>query len=96
MWTYIFSIIGLACVGVLWINSEPTTAFRYKLFKWWFGCRDYSHNIWWKLLNCCMCSTFHIFFWWQLITTGEFDILGASIASVLGELISRQLNKGGI
>jgi len=49
-----------------------------------------------RLLGCAMCSTFHIYLWTQLIVTHEFDILGAAIASVLAEFISRKLNSGSV
>lgn len=84
MW---YTIIGLACIGVLWINAEPSIRFR----NWLLG----SHQgIFRRLLECCMCSTWHIYFWSQLLMTHNIDILGASICAVLAELISQKLNNG--
>lgn len=85
----IINIIGFACVGVLWIVSEPTIRLRNWIFKG-------KNNMISRLLGCAMCSTFHIYLWTQLIVTHEFDILGAAIASVLAEFISRKLNSGSV
>lgn len=78
MW---FEIIGLASVGVLWINAEPTTRLRslYKKENWFY-----------RLINCCLCSTF----WLALIVTG--NIYSAACSSVLAELICRKLNSGNL
>lgn len=78
MW---FEIIGLASVGVLWINAEPTIRLRslYKKQNWFY-----------RLINCCLCSTF----WISLIYTQNLYIAASS--SVLAELICRKLNSGNI
>lgn len=83
MWT----IIGFACVGVLWITSEPTIRLR----NWLLG----NHQgIFRRFLECAMCSTFHIYFWTQLLWLQNIDILGASICAVLSEILYQKLNNG--
>jgi hypothetical protein len=78
-------IIGLACVGVIWCASEPTIRFR----NWLLG----SHQgIWRRFLECAMCTTFHIYFWYQLLWFQNIDIIGASICAVLSELLYQKLN----
>lgn len=78
MW---FEIIGLACVGVLWIESEPTQRLR-SLYK--------KDDLFSRLINCCLCSTF----WISLIVTQNIYI--AAISSVLAEFICRKLNTGNL
>jgi len=86
---WIIEIISWACVGVLWTLSEPTLRFR----NWILG----SHQgIFRRLLECTMCSSFHIYFWSQLLLTGRIDILGAATVAVLAELICRKMNSGGL
>jgi hypothetical protein len=79
MFEHIFSIIGIACIGVLWIESEPTIRLREYLLKdkstWYF-----------RLLNCAMCSSF----WIGMILT--LNIYDAAIISILAELIDKKLN----
>jgi hypothetical protein len=79
-------IIGLAAVGVMWVASEPTIRLRMFLFKkdttWWF-----------RLLECAMCSSFHIYFWYKLFVYHDIDIIGASLCGILSELIYQKLNK---
>ena len=74
-------IIAIACIGVLWINSEPTIRLR-QLYKTddWFN----------RLINCCLCSTF----WIGLIITQSIYI--AAISSVLGELLCKKLTSGSL
>jgi hypothetical protein len=74
-------IIAIACIGVLWINSEPTIRLR-GLYK-----RDDWFN---RLINCCLCSTF----WIGLIITQSIYV--AAISSVLGELLCKKLTSGGL
>jgi hypothetical protein len=74
-------IIAIACIGVLWINSEPTIRLR-QLYK-----RDDWFN---RLINCCLCSTF----WIGLIITQSIYV--AAISSVLGELLCKKLTSGGL
>jgi hypothetical protein len=78
-------IIGLACIGVLWINAEPTIKLRslYRRDDWFM-----------RLINCCLCSTFWIALIYKLIWFQSLDIFTASCASVLGELICRKLTEG--
>jgi hypothetical protein len=80
-------ILGLACVGVLYINSEPTTRLRslYKKNDWFM-----------RLINCCLCSSFWISIIYHLIVYGSPYILASSIVSVLAELISQKINSGSI
>jgi hypothetical protein len=80
-------ILGLACVGVLYINSEPTTRLRslYKRNDWFM-----------RLINCAMCSSFWISIIYHLVIYCEPYILVSSIVSVLAELISQKLNSGSI
>ncbi len=83
----LITILGFTCVGVLWIASEPTIRLR----NWLLG----SHQgIWRRLLECAMCSTFHIYFWTQLLWFQNIDILGASICAVLSEILLQKLNGG--
>lgn len=83
----IYNIIGIAAVGVLWINSEPTIRLRGFLFKNKFNWLT-------RLLECGMCSTFHIYFWWQLLMFSNIDIIGASVSAVIAELVNRKLMSG--
>lgn len=84
MW-YLITILGLACVGVLWLASEPTIRFR----NWILGKHQ---GIFRRFLECAMCTSFHIYFWYQLFCFGNIDILGASICAILSELILQKLN----
>jgi hypothetical protein len=86
---WIIEIVGWACIGVLWIFSEPTIRFR----NWILGGHQ---GIWRRLLECTMCSSFHIYLWTKLFMTGEIDILGASTCAVLAEVICRHLNGGSL
>jgi hypothetical protein len=83
-------IIGIACIGVLWIYSEPTIRFRNWLLK--------SHDgIWRRLLECAMCSTFWIAVIYQLVFGSwsiQFDLLFAAMAAVLAELLCKKLLGG--
>lgn len=80
-------IIGIACIGVLWICSEPTIRLR----NWILGRHQ---GIWRRLLECAMCSSFHIYFWYQLFWFQNIDIIGASICAVLSEILLQKLNTG--
>lgn len=82
-----FEVIALACIGVLWINAEPTIRLRslYKRNDWFF-----------RLINCCLCSTFWIALLYKLICFQQLDLFVAACASVLGELISKKLIEGGL
>lgn len=85
----VFAIIGFAAVTVLWICSEPTNRLRDYLFKEkdnWFN----------RLINCAMCSGFHIYLWPMLLMNGSVNILYAAIVSVLAEFTVRKLNEGSI
>lgn len=84
MW---YTIIGIAAVGVIWHNSEPTIRIKslYKRSDWFM-----------RLINCCMCSTFWISVLYNLIWFQNLDILSASLSAVLAELISQKLNSGTI
>lgn len=80
-------IIGLACIGVLWINAEPMIRLRmlYKNDDWFF-----------RLINCCLCSTFWIALLYKIIWFQQCDLFTASCASVLGEFICKKLTEGGL
>lgn len=80
-------IIGLACIGVLWINAEPMIRLRalYKRDDWFM-----------RLINCCLCSTFWISLTYKLIWFQSFDLFVAASASVLGELICKKLTGGSL
>lgn len=88
MW-YVITILGLACVGTLWTVSEPTIRFK----NWLLG---QHQGIFRRLLECTMCSTFHIYFWYQLLWFQNIDILGASICAIVAELISNNITSGRI
>jgi len=80
-------IIGIACVAILWVSSEPTIRFREFILR--------GHNgIWRRLLECAMCSGFHIYLWTQLILTHQLQIIEASICSILSEIIYQKLSNG--
>lgn len=82
-----YEIIGLAAVGVLFSVSEPTIRLRLL----------YKRNDWFmRLINCGMCSSWHIYFWYILLTEGRVDILGASVAAILAEFVVRKLNEGSL
>lgn len=82
MW---YTIIGLASIGVLWINSEPTIRLReFILGK--------HQGVFRRLLECCMCSTFWISVIYLLVCGQQFDLLLVSSSAVLAEIISQKLN----
>jgi len=82
----IIKLIGIASMGFLFVASEPMI-----LIKTWFFTQvykgDYTRLMIWRLLNCCLCSSFWIGF---AITQ---DILSASIISVISEMIYQKLSK---
>ena len=80
-------ILGFAAVGVMWINAEPTIRLRslYKKNDWFM-----------RLMNCCLCSTFHIYLWSNLYLTGSIDILGASASAIIAEFVCRKMNEGSL
>lgn len=80
-------ILGIASIGVLWINAEPMIKLRM-LFQ--------SDNWFTRLINCCLCSTFWIAITYKLVCYQELDLLFAAICSVLGELICKKLGEGKI
>jgi hypothetical protein len=79
----LLNLLGAACIGALWVNSEPTMALRELIFK------D-KQNWFRRLLECCFC----ISFWIGLAFTQ--DVMMASIVSVSAEIISRKLNSGSL
>jgi hypothetical protein len=85
----IMKLIGIAAMGFLFVASEPMI-----LIKTWFFTQvykgDYTKLMIWRLLNCCLCSSFWIGF---VITQ---DILSASIIAVVAELIYRKLSGGSL
>ena len=84
---YWSTIIGFAALGVIFIVSEPTQRLRslYKRNDWFM-----------RLINCAMCSTWHIYFWSQFVMTGSPDPLAASISAVLAEFITRKISSGSL
>ena len=78
-------IIGLACIGVLWITAEPMIRLKglYKKDNWFS-----------RLINCCLCSTFWIALIYKLVCFGSLDLFVASCSAVLGEFICRKLGEG--
>ena len=80
-------IIGFAAVGVMWINAEPAIRLRSL----------YKKNDWFnRLINCCLCSSFHIYLWSTLLLTGSIDILGACVSAILAEFVCRKINEGSL
>jgi hypothetical protein len=86
MW-YVISLVGWSCVGVLWIASEPCIRLRNFILR-------KHQGVFRRLLECAMCSSFHLYFWFQLLYFGNIDILGASICAVLSEILLQKLNGG--
>lgn len=82
MW---YTIIGLACIGVLWINSEPTIRLRELIL-------GNHQGVFRRLLECAMCSTFYIATLYLLLCGQQFDLLLICSSSVLAELLSQKLN----
>jgi len=82
-------ILGISCIGVLWICSEPTVRLR----NWCLGNHD---GIFRRMLECAMCSTFWISVIYNLIWLNSFDLFFISITSILAELICRKLNWGNL
>lgn len=85
----ILEIIGISCIGVLFINAEPTIRLR----NWILGKHE---GFWRRLLECAMCSTFWIALTYKLIWFQSFDLLFAATCSVLGELICKKLTEGSL
>jgi hypothetical protein len=82
-----WSIIGIAAVGVMWINAEPTTRLRSL----------YKNNDWFsRLINCCLCSTFWISIFYNLLWYQSLDLFAASLSAIIAEFICRKLNQGSI
>jgi len=79
-------IIGIAAIGVMWIASEPTIRLRRLILKnettWYF-----------RLLECAMCSSFHLYFWYKLFAFNQIDIIGAALCGIISELIYQKLNR---
>lgn len=83
-------IIAIACIGVLWTQSEPTNYYRHRLYNFIWPNKDLDGMWHWRLINCCMCSTFYI----ALIITQSIYV--AAISSVLGELLCKKLTSGSL
>ena len=81
----IIKLIAFACIGVLWVVSEPTILLR----EWLFGVRN---NFFTRLINCSMCSSFHIYFWYELLINNHFDIGGAAIVAIIAAIIDKTIN----
>jgi len=87
MMTTLFNIVAFACVTNLWIESHPMIVVRMSILKWikwpWFE----------RLTNCAKCSGFWIGLISNLVVSGGFSLLVASMTSILSELINKKLNK---
>lgn len=85
MYQEIKLILGLACIVVLFINSEPTIRLREWVYKSIYKCKSY--NVWhYRLVCCAMCTGF----WFGLAMT--LDPILAALVSITAELISRKIN----
>ena len=89
MFNEIVTIIGLACVAVLFVNSGPTSSLRERMYRKIYKCSRFDNKWHYKLVTCAMCTGF----WFGMLTT---NILWAAIISVLAELIHRKLNSGSL
>ena len=83
----ILELIGLCCITILFITSEPMV-----LIKRYLGFKEENYIEWnkskqfiFRLITCAMCSGF----WIGLIFTQS--ILLASIVSVASEMINEKL-----
>lgn len=88
MFEIIVTILGLAAIGVLWVNSEPTIWLRETAYKKIYGCKGWYDRWHYRLLSCAMCSSF----WIGLAVTT--NLYYAAIISITAELISQKLNSG--
>lgn len=89
MFEIIVTILGLSCIGVLWINAEPTIRLREWVWYKIFG-SDYMNKWHWRLVSCAMC----ISFWLGLMVTT--NLFYSSIISITAELICRKINSGSL
>ena len=82
-------VIGLAAIGIIWIESEPGIRFR--------NCILGKHQgLFRRLLECAMCSTFWISLIYFLLWEESLEIMLAASSAVLAELISQKLKGGKI
>lgn len=87
--TEIIKLLGISAMSFLFVAAEPMILIK----TWFFNAiykGDYTKLMIWRLLNCCLCSSFWIGF---AIT---HDILSASIISVISEMIYRKLSGGSL
>jgi hypothetical protein len=90
-WNEIVTILGLACIGVLWINAEPAIRLREWIWRSIWKWREVWESKWhWRLVSCCMCFSF----WLGLAVTT--NLYSAAIISVVAELVCRKLNGGSL
>jgi hypothetical protein len=80
---WIIKIVGLACIGVLFVSAEPAIKLKHFLFN---KIENYQDRWFWRLINCSLCSGF----WIGLVFTG--DILTAATVAVLGEVLYQKIN----
>jgi hypothetical protein len=85
-----------ACLGFMFVNSEPTIRVRNWFYKSMFKSKDFTSTWHWRLLNCCLCISTHIYFWYQLFFFQNIDILGAVAVGVIAEFINNKLNSGSL
>jgi hypothetical protein len=85
----IMKLIGIAAMGFLFVAAEPAILIKTWMFQIIYK-GDYTKLMIWRLLNCCLCSSFWLGF---AITQ---DILSASIIAVISEMIYRKLSGGSL
>jgi hypothetical protein len=80
-------IIGLSCIGVLFVVSEPMI-----ILKRYIGFKEEEYDNWsnkkrmlFKLITCAMCSSF----WIGSIIT--LSLLKGAIIGILAELIYKKI-----
>lgn len=84
----LITILGLASITNLWINSHPTQVLRHKIYKSLYKEGDYTYKWHWMLIECALCTGF----WVGLI--GTQSILLAGIISITSEFICQKLSSG--
>ena len=83
----IIKILGISSMSVLFVVAEPSILIKKWIFHKIYRGKSYDSTFIWKLITCCLCSSF----WIGLIFTR--DIYLASIISITGELICRKINE---
>lgn len=87
MWNDIISIIGIACMSVLFVVAEPMILIKRQLgFKEEEIGKNPLRDFFTKLMYCGLCSGFWIA--WAI----TLDFKTACIISVLAEIIHRKIS----